>query len=142
MHDACNLCRAGSTTVVEQGEFVDVRRVTGAGAVALLAAVLGACDSSGEAPSTPGLEARGTVLTTVKPKRQDLSNKISLTGSVTINPVFGIVAPADGELRYLDKKPSTVAAVRPKWVATVWATSTIIAAYSRSSRASSSISQP
>jgi hypothetical protein len=86
----------------------------------LVAAVLGGCDSGEESVSTPGLEARGTVLTTVKPKRQDLSNKISLSGTVAINPVFGIVAPADGELRYLDKKPSTTAAVRPKWVATVW----------------------
>ncbi|WP_250009249.1 efflux RND transporter periplasmic adaptor subunit [Actinoplanes sp. M2I2] len=96
------------------------RRVTGAGAAVLIAAVLCGCDSPDESTTTPGLEARGTVLTTVKPKRQDLSNKISLGGSVTINPVFGIVAPADGELRYLDKKPSTTAAVRPKWVATVW----------------------
>ncbi|MGK5682800.1 efflux RND transporter periplasmic adaptor subunit [Actinoplanes sp. URMC 104] len=99
---------------------MDARRVTGAGAAVMIAAVLCGCDSSEEPVATPGLEARGTVLTTVKPTRQDLSNQISLSGSVAINPVFGIVAPADGELRYLDKKPSTIAAVRPKWVATVW----------------------
>ncbi|MBM2618300.1 efflux RND transporter periplasmic adaptor subunit [Actinoplanes sp. LDG1-06] len=99
---------------------MDTRRVTGVGAAALLAAVLCGCDSSDESVTTPGLEAHGTVLTTVKPTRQDLSNQISLAGSVTINPVFGIVAPTDGELRYLDKQPSKVPAVRPKWVATVW----------------------
>ncbi len=87
---------------------------------ALAAAVLCGCDSSEETVTTPGLEARGTVLTTVKPTRQDLSNQISLSGSVTINPVFGIVAPADGELRFLDKKAGTLADARPKWVATVW----------------------
>ncbi|GAB2577314.1 hypothetical protein Aab01nite_11840 [Paractinoplanes abujensis] len=86
----------------------------------MLAAVLCGCDAGGESVATPGLEARGTVLTTVKPTRQDLSNQISLSGSVTINPVFGIVAPTDGELRFLDKTPSKVPAVRPKWVATVW----------------------
>lgn len=94
--------------------------MTGAGLAVLVAAVLGACDSGRQDTPTPGLEARGTVLTTVKPKRQNLSNQISLGGSVTINPVFGIVAPVDGELRWLDKKPSTTAAVRPKWVATIW----------------------
>ncbi|MBU2670771.1 efflux RND transporter periplasmic adaptor subunit [Actinoplanes bogorensis] len=90
------------------------------GVAALIAAGLCGCGAAEESAETPGLEARGTVLTTVKPTRQDLSNQISLSGTVTINPVFGIVSPADGELRYLDKKPSTVPAVRPKWVATVW----------------------
>jgi len=94
--------------------------VTGVGAAALIAAALCGCDSSGGAPTTPGLEARGTVLTTVKPTRQNLSNQISLAGAVAINPVFGIVAPVDGELRYLDKKPGTAPAPKPKWVATVW----------------------
>ncbi|WP_240670193.1 efflux RND transporter periplasmic adaptor subunit [Actinoplanes solisilvae] len=94
--------------------------MTGLCTAVIIAAALCACDSSGEAPTTPGLEARGTVLTTVKPTRQDLSNKISLSGSVTINPVFGIVAPADGELRYLDKKPGTAPAPKPRWVATVY----------------------
>ncbi|WP_250030141.1 efflux RND transporter periplasmic adaptor subunit [Paractinoplanes maris] len=96
------------------------RRVTGAGAAVLIAAALCGCDSAEKSTTTPGLEARGTVLTTVKPKRQNLSNQISLGGSVTINPVFGIVAPVDGELRYLDKRPSKAAAARPKWVATIW----------------------
>ncbi|GAA2608834.1 hypothetical protein Adu01nite_14190 [Paractinoplanes durhamensis] len=78
------------------------------------------CSSSGEKAETPGLQARGTVLTTVKPTRQDLTNQISLAGKVTINPVFGIVAPVDGELRYVDRQPSKTAATRPMWVASVW----------------------
>jgi hypothetical protein len=66
------------------------------------------------------MEKRGTVLTTVKPTRQDLSNQISLSGKVTINPVFGIVAPEDGEIRYVSRQPSSTPATRPMWVATVW----------------------
>jgi hypothetical protein len=103
-----------------EGKHVNTRRVTGLSTAVLIAAALCGCDSSGEAATTPGLEARGTVLTTVKPTRQDLSNKISLAGSVTINPVFGIVSPVDGELRYLDKKPGTAPAPKPRWVATVY----------------------
>lgn len=94
--------------------------MAGWGTAVVVAGVLSGCGSSEEPVATPGLAARGTVLTTVKPTRQDLSNQISLSGSVTINPVFGIVAPTDGELRFLDKTPSKVPAVRPKWVATVW----------------------
>jgi hypothetical protein len=89
-------------------------------ALAVVTAGLTGCTSPGDEVQTPGLEARGTVLTTVKPTRQDLSNRISLNGKVTINPVFGIVAPADGEIRYVDRQPSTTPATRPMWVATVW----------------------
>lgn len=70
--------------------------------------------------TTPGLDPRGTVLTTVQPKRQDLVNRISLTGKVTIDPVFGLVAPSDGEVRYVQRQPSATPATRPIWVATVW----------------------
>jgi hypothetical protein len=88
----------------------------------VLAAVVlvSGCTGKAGTTQTPGLAPRGTVLTTVKPQRQDLSNQVSLEGKVTINPVFGIVAPADGELRYLDRRPSTTPATRPMWVATVW----------------------
>ncbi len=88
-------------------------------AVAAVFALTG-CTAPDETVETPGLEARGTVLTTVKPARQDLANRISLAGKVTINPVFGIVAPADGEVRYVQRTPSTTPATRPMWVATVW----------------------
>ncbi len=86
----------------------------------LAATVLTGCTSGADPVQTPGLEPRGTVLTTVKPTRQDLTNRISLAGKVTINPVFGIVAPADGEVRYVQREPSVTPATRPMWVATVW----------------------
>ncbi|MBO3737641.1 efflux RND transporter periplasmic adaptor subunit [Actinoplanes flavus] len=82
--------------------------------------LLGGCTSEGEQAQTPELEARGTVLTTVQPTRQDLVNQISLAGKVTINPTFGIVAPAEGELRFTDRQPTTVPVVRDTWVASVW----------------------
>ncbi|BFU47232.1 efflux RND transporter periplasmic adaptor subunit [Krasilnikovia sp. MM14-A1004] len=99
---------------------MDGRRLACAGATVLALALLSGCTGSKDKPETPDLEARGTVLTTVKPTRQDLSNQISLAGKVTINPVFGIVAPTDGELRYVDRQPSKTPATRPIWVATVW----------------------
>jgi hypothetical protein len=61
------------------------------------------------------------VLTTVKPVKRDVVNQVSLTGKVTIDPVFGIVAPASGEVRYVDRKPSATPATEPVWVASVWA---------------------
>jgi hypothetical protein len=87
--------------------------------MSVVAALAGCSDSSDKA-ETPGLEPRGTVLTTVQPSRQDLTNKISLNGKVAINPVYGIVAPADGELRYVQRRPSTTASTQATWVATVW----------------------
>lgn len=90
------------------------------GAAVAVVAVSAGCTQPAEKKETPGLEARGTVLTTVQPKRQDLTNRISLAGKVTINPVFGIVAPADGELRWVQREPSQTPATRPMWVATVW----------------------
>ena len=98
----------------------DRRRWTRAGLAVAAAAALAGCTESAEKVETPGLEARGTVLTTVQPKRQDLTNRISLAGKVAINPVFGIVAPADGELRWVRREPSQTPATRPIWVATVW----------------------
>ncbi len=91
-----------------------------AGTAVVAAVVLAGCTQAGEKKETPGLEARGTVVTTVQPKKQSLTNQISLSGKVSINPVFGIVAPVDGELRYLDRRPSSTPATRPLWVATVW----------------------
>ncbi len=99
---------------------MDRRRLAQAGAAVSATVVLAGCTSPAETKQTPGLEARGTVLTTVQPTRQSLTNQISLAGKVTINPVFGVVAPAGGELRYLDRRPSRTPATRPLWVATVW----------------------
>ncbi|MEV0899692.1 efflux RND transporter periplasmic adaptor subunit [Actinoplanes sp. NPDC049802] len=85
-----------------------------------VAVLLSGCTSESEQAQTPELEARGTVLTTVQPTRQDLVNKISLAGKVTINPTFGIVAPGAGELRFTDRQPTTTPVVRDTWVASVW----------------------
>lgn len=83
-------------------------------------AALAGCSGTEDKAETPALEPRGTVLTTVKPTRQDLTNKISLNGKVAINAVYGIVAPADGELRYVQRQPSKTASTQAIWVATVW----------------------
>ncbi|MEV4280268.1 efflux RND transporter periplasmic adaptor subunit [Actinoplanes xinjiangensis] len=97
-----------------------MKRRVGVVAASAAALVLSGCTSDAETASTPQLEARGTVLTTVQPTRQDLTNQISLAGKVGINPVFGIVAPAEGELRFTERQPTTVAVSRDTWVATVW----------------------
>ncbi|SCF00408.1 hypothetical protein GA0074695_2810 [Micromonospora viridifaciens] len=81
-----------------------------------------ACSEPSAQAETPGLAPRGTTLTTVQPTRQDLANKVSLSGKVTINPVFGIVAPAAGQVRYLDVEAPRRTPTRPTWVASVWAT--------------------
>jgi hypothetical protein len=70
---------------------------------------------------TPEFAPRDAAVTTAKPTRQDLSNRLSVTGKVTINPVFGLVAPATGEVRFLDIKSSTGTPARPTRVASVWA---------------------
>jgi hypothetical protein len=91
------------------------------GALAVIAATATGCDSSGPKAGTPELEARGATMTTAKPTRQDLSNRVSLSGKVTMNPVFGLVAPAGGEVRYLDVRPAQSTPTRPTRVGTVWA---------------------
>jgi hypothetical protein len=88
-------------------------------AAALLTAA--ACSTGGPTPEPPGLAARDTTMTTVKPTRQDLSNQVSLTGKVTQDPVFGVPAPVDGQVRYLDVKPPDATPTTPTAVANVWA---------------------
>jgi hypothetical protein len=80
--------------------------------------VLG-CSAAQEQAPVPDLAARGTTLTTVKLTRQDLANKVSLTGKVTMNPVFGLVTPVDGEVRYLEVKPPERTPTKPTKVATI-----------------------
>ena len=99
---------------------MDRRGLLRTGAAVSVVAALAGCTSSGDGVETPGLEARGTVLTTVKPVRQDLTNRISLAGKVTIDPVFGIVAPVSGEVRYVQRRPSATPVRRLTWVASVW----------------------
>ncbi|WP_367130035.1 efflux RND transporter periplasmic adaptor subunit [Saccharothrix sp. HUAS TT1] len=93
-------------------------RACGLVAAALTAA---SCTSSGAEPLAPELAPRGTVQTTAKPTRQDLTNKVSLTGAVTMNPLFGIVAPVAGQVRYWTVAEPTGTPTRPTRVATVWA---------------------
>jgi hypothetical protein len=87
-------------------------------AAALLTA---ACSAGGPTPEPPGLAARDTTMTTVKPARQDLNNQVSLTGKVALDPVFGVAAPVDGQVRYLDVKPPTATPTTPTPVANIWA---------------------
>ncbi|WP_433790907.1 efflux RND transporter periplasmic adaptor subunit [Actinoplanes sp. CA-252034] len=97
-----------------------MKRRVGVVAASAVTLVLSGCTSDDATSQTPELEGRGTVLTTVQPARQDLTNQISLNGKVSINPVFGIVAPGEGELRFTERQPTTVAVSRDTWVATVW----------------------
>ncbi|GAA1504685.1 hypothetical protein GCM10009827_017530 [Dactylosporangium maewongense] len=99
-----------------------MRRILFAVAAAGAISALGACTASGpEEVRTPGLADRGLTMTTVKPTRQDLTNKVSLTGKVQLSPTFGLVAPIDGEIRYLDVKASTSTPTKPTKVANIWA---------------------
>ena len=93
-------------------------RVCGLAAAVLTAA---SCTSTGAEPVNPELAPRGTVQTTATPTRQDLTNKVSLTGKVTMNPLFGIVAPVAGQVRYWTVAEPTATPTRPTRIATVWA---------------------
>ena len=96
-----------------------IRALVATGTVAALAAGAG-CTSGGAKTQTPGLAPRGTVLTTVKPTRQDLTNKVSLSGKITLSPVFGLVAPVAGQVRYLNVTPPTSTPTKATRVATVY----------------------
>jgi hypothetical protein len=92
-----------------------------AGLVGVLAFATAAC-SGGDSPTqTPGLAPRGTVMTTAKPARQDLTSTVSLAGKVTVDPVFGLVAPVAGQVRYAAVTLPTGTPTRPTRVATVYA---------------------
>jgi hypothetical protein len=90
-----------------------------AGLVLVAVALLAGCDSAGAKTDPPGLAPRGTQMTTVKPSRQDLANTVSLSGKVTLSPIFGLVAPVAGQVRYLDVKPPQSTPTKPTKVATV-----------------------
>ncbi len=89
--------------------------------VTALLLVLTACSSPGASADPPGTLPHGTTVTTVKPHRQDLANRVSLSGKVALSPVFGIVAPVGGQVRYLDVRPPTGTPTKPTRVAGVWA---------------------
>ncbi|MCP3800590.1 efflux RND transporter periplasmic adaptor subunit [Allokutzneria sp. A3M-2-11 16] len=75
------------------------------GGLAVVAAMATACGGSETPESNPELAPRGTTVTTAKVSRQSLTNKVSLTGKVTMNPVFGLTTPVNGEIRYLEFEP-------------------------------------
>jgi hypothetical protein len=91
------------------------------GGLAVVVVTATACGSSGEPPANPDLAPRGTAMTTAKPTRQDLTNKVSLTGKVTMNPVFGLVAPVAGQVRFMDVKEPTSTPTVATRVGSVWA---------------------
>ncbi|PRY34520.1 efflux RND transporter periplasmic adaptor subunit [Umezawaea tangerina] len=91
------------------------------GGVAVVVATAAACGASGPEQTNPELVPRGTALTTAKPTRQDLTNKVSLTGKVVMNPVFGLVAPVGGQVRFMDVKEPTSTPTVPTRVGSVWA---------------------
>src|SRR5690349_3608492 len=96
------------------------RHVLGWGAAAVAALALGGCAGAGAKAASPELAPRGTVMTTVKPTRQDLTNRVSLSGKVTVDPVYGLVAPVGGQIRYLDVSPPKATPTKPTKVAAVW----------------------
>src|SRR5256714_4464392 len=119
-----NLERSGlrlvnECTVRGGGYGVRGRLLFRLGGLAAVLAALSACGAAGAKADTPGLAPRGTTMTTVKPSHQDLANTVSLNGKVTISPVFGIVAPAGGQVRYLDVRPPQSTPTKPTRVATV-----------------------
>ena len=59
-------------------------------------------------------------MTTVTPTRQDLTNAVSLGGTVTMNPTFGIVAPVAGQMRYLDLEQPETTPTKPTRIGSVW----------------------
>lgn len=89
--------------------------------LALVLASVQACTSAAPQGPGPELAPRGTTMTTAKPTRQDLTNKVSLTGKVTMNPIFGLTAPVAGQVRYFEVAEAKSTPTRPTRVATVWA---------------------
>jgi hypothetical protein len=96
-----------------------MRRLLRVCGFALVLTGVAACSPSGASPGDPGLVKRGTTMTTVKPSHQDLANRLSLSGKVTIGPVFGLVAPVGGQVRYVDVKPVQGTPTKPTRVANV-----------------------
>jgi hypothetical protein len=92
-------------------------------ALVLALVVLAGCSTSAPEKPVPGMAQRDTTMTSAKPTHQDLTNKVSLAGKVTINPVFGIVAPDAGQIRYLDVKAPEKTPTKPTKVATIKSTS-------------------
>ncbi|RJQ80556.1 efflux RND transporter periplasmic adaptor subunit [Pseudonocardiaceae bacterium YIM PH 21723] len=78
------------------------------------------CSSANSDGGDPNVAPRGTQVTTAKVTKQDVTNTVSLTGKVSLQPIFGLTAPVDGELRYADVQPQATAPTTATRVATVW----------------------
>ncbi|MPZ86083.1 MAG: efflux RND transporter periplasmic adaptor subunit [Actinophytocola sp.] len=87
----------------------------------VMVAVITSCSTGEPEAQTPDLAPRGTAMTTVTPSRQDLTNTVSLSGTVTMDPVYGIVAPVAGQVRYLTIEEPDRTPTRPTRVGSVWA---------------------
>ncbi|MEU6151331.1 efflux RND transporter periplasmic adaptor subunit [Actinosynnema sp. NPDC047251] len=70
------------------------------------AVVLCGCGRSDGDAQNPELVPRGTQLTKVTPTRQDLATTVSLAGTVTANPTYGLVAPVEGQVRFAEEVKS------------------------------------
>lgn len=83
--------------------------------------VLAGCSSTTEEPLNPEVAPRGTTMTTAELTRQDLTSTVSLSGKVTMNPIFGLVAPVTGQVRFREVKAPDSTPTKPTRVAAVWA---------------------
>ncbi|AOS64307.1 efflux RND transporter periplasmic adaptor subunit [Actinoalloteichus hymeniacidonis] len=100
-----------------------VRKHSFLGALALGVAavtVTTACSSTEPAAQNPELSERGTTMTTVTPSRQDLTSNVSLAAQVAMNPVFGVAAPVDGEVRFFDIADTPGTPTIATRVANIW----------------------
>lgn len=97
-----------------------MRKIVLAPLCALVTVAVAACSPSGPDQTNPELAPRGTTMTKVKPTRQDLTTKLSISGKVEMNPTFGLVAPVAGQVRYFDVPAPGGTPTKPVRVATVW----------------------
>jgi hypothetical protein len=86
-----------------------------------------ACTGGTAGPDDPSLAPRGTTMTTAKPTRQNLTNQVSLSGKVTLNPVFGLAAPVAGQVRYLTVRTPTTTPTKPTTVANIVVNGKVVA---------------
>ncbi|MEU0881508.1 efflux RND transporter periplasmic adaptor subunit [Lentzea sp. NPDC005914] len=97
-----------------------MRKILLAPLCALVTLAVAACSPSGPDQANPELAPRGTTMTKVKPSKQDLTTKLSITGKVEMNPTFGLVAPVEGQVRYFELAAPNGTPTKPTRVATVW----------------------
>ena len=97
-----------------------MRNIVLAPLCALVTVAVAACSPSGPDQANPELAPRGTAMTKVKPTKQDLTTKLSISGKVEMNPTFGLVAPVAGQVRYFDLPTPNGTPTKPIRVATVW----------------------